>query len=206
MIRNILFDMGNVLMHWDPALFIRRLGYTGEDALCLEREVYRSVEWVMLDRGSIEDGEAIARIRARLPERLRPPVEDLVSHWDSEPLPMDGMLELAEALEQAGYGLYLLTNASRRHRVYWDKFPVSRFFPRPRIMLSADWRVIKPEAAFYERAFSLLRLNPAECLFVDDNAANIEAGMRLGLDGVVFFGDAAHLRRQMREKGVEVTV
>ena len=203
MIQNILFDMGNVMIGWKPAHFVERLGYTGKDVQTLVREVYGSVDWVMLDRGSLTDAEAVERIRARLPERLRPPVEELVSRWDSEPMAVPGMWELAGELADKGYGLYLLTNAGLRHREDWPKFAVSKLFG-DRIMLSSAWKLLKPEAEFYRKAFELFSLDPGECLFVDDNPPNIEAGQRLGLDGLVFFGDASLLRRQLREKGVDV--
>ena len=207
MIKNILFDMGNVLIHWEPERLVRRLGFEGADAALLLREIYHSVDWVMLDRGTLDDAGAIARIRARLPEHLRDSVETLISHWDEgwgeESLQVAGMEALAEELAGNGYGLCLLTNASKRHRAYWPKFPVSRLFG-DRIMRSADWGLLKPEAAFYEKAFSLLDLRPEECLFVDDNPCNIEAAGRLGLEGLVFYGDAADLRRRLRERGVSL--
>ena len=203
MIKNVLFDMGNVMIRWEPATFVRRQGFEGADAALLVREVYGNVDWVMLDRGVLTDAEAAERIRARLPERLRPAVENLVSGWDDEPLPVPGMEKLAEDLTGKGYGLYLLTNCGPRHREYWPKFPVSRFFGG-RIMRSSDWNILKPDPAFYEKAFELFSLDRSECVFIDDNPANVEAALRLGLDALVFYGDAGHLRRQLREKGVDV--
>ena len=130
-------------------------------------------------------------------------METLVSHWDSEPMAVPGMWELAQELSDMGYGLYLLTNAGLRHREYWPKFEVAKLFG-DRIMLSSAWKLLKPEEEFYRKAFSLLSLVPSECLFIDDNPPNIEKGIRLGLDGLVFHGDVILLRRQLREKGVPV--
>ena len=201
MIKNVLFDMGNVLMHWDPARFVRRLGFEGEDAALLEREVYGNVDWVMLDRGVLTDAEAAERIRRRVPERLRPAVETLVSGWDSEPLPVEGMEDLVQELEGLGFGLYLLTNCGPRHREYWPKFPVSRFFGE-RIMRSSDWKLLKPDPAFYKKAFDMFSLDPSECVFIDDNPANVEAAQRLGMESTVFFNDAGLLRASLRELGL----
>ncbi|MBR1658779.1 MAG: HAD family phosphatase [Oscillospiraceae bacterium] len=203
MIKNVLFDMGNVMIRWEPATFVRRQGFEGGDAALLVREVYGNVDWVMLDRGVLTDAEAAERIRARLPERLRPAVENLVSGWDDEPLPVPGMEKLAEDLTAKGYGLYLLTNCGPRHREYWRKFPVSRFFG-DRIMRSSDWNILKPDPAFYEKAFELFSLDRSECIFIDDNPANVEAALRLGLDALVFYSDAGHLREQLREKGLDI--
>ena len=204
MIKNILFDMGNVLVRFDPALFLRRLGLEGEDAALLNREVFRSVEWVRLDRGGIGDDEALAAMRTRLPERLWPAAEELVCRWDRPYNPVEGMPELVRDLSDAGYGLYLLTNASRRHRTYWPRFPVAAYFG-DRIMLSADWHILKPDPAFFEKAFSLLGLDRRECLFIDDFPLNAEAALGVGLDALVFHGDAALLRRQLAARHITIT-
>ncbi|MBR1496072.1 MAG: HAD family phosphatase [Oscillospiraceae bacterium] len=202
MIKNVLFDMGNVLMRWDPALFVRRCGYTGEDAELLRREVYGNVDWVMLDRGVLTDAEAAERIRRRVPERLRDAVGTLVSGWDDEPLQVPGMEDLVRELSEKGCGLYLLTNCGPRHREYWPKFPVSRYFG-DRIMRSSDWKLLKPDPAFYEKALDMFSLDRRECVFIDDNPANVEAALRLGLEGLVFFNDAALLRRSLRALGLD---
>ena len=203
MIRNILFDMGNVLIRFAPEVFVLRVGVSDEaDRELLLREVYHSVEWVELDRGVITDAEAIAAMNARLPERLHQAVEKLVTHWDRPPLPVDGMEELAEALQSAGYGLYLLTNAALRHREYWPKFSVSRFFPPERIFLSADHKLLKPEREFYLLALERFGLRAEECVFIDDNPANAEGAVRAGIPAVVFHGSAPLLRETLRAMGV----
>ena len=61
MIRNVVFDMGGVLIAWDPARIVARLGLSGEDARLLLREVFQSVEWVSLDRGAITEEELLER-------------------------------------------------------------------------------------------------------------------------------------------------
>ena len=194
--RNVLFDMGNVLVRFDPALFLRRLGLEGEDAQTLDREVFRSVEWVRLDRGDITDEEALVRFRSRLPERLHSTAETLVTRWDRPYTPIEGMPELVAELARAGFGLYLLTNASLRHWSYWPRFPIAEYF-QDRIMLSADWRLLKPDPAFFEKALSMFGLDRRECLFIDDHAPNVESALRLGLPAVVFHGDAERLRREL---------
>ena len=70
MIRNILFDMGNVLIYFDRNLFMDRLGVAAEDKKLLMREVFLSVEWVRMDRGSMVEADAVKSCCARLPERL----------------------------------------------------------------------------------------------------------------------------------------
>ena len=71
MIRNVVFDMGGVLIAWDPDRIVARLGLSEEDSRLLRREVFQSVEWVCLDRGSLSEQEALESMGKRLPELRR---------------------------------------------------------------------------------------------------------------------------------------
>lgn len=205
MIRNILFDMGQVLIRWEPPLFVSRLGLGAEDGTLLLREVFQSADWVMMDRGSVSQEDFLARVRTRLPERLHAAAEELTLRWDNPPLQVEGMEALVKELTEQGYGVYLLSNAGMRHHEYWPKFPVSRYFT-DRVFISSDHLLLKPEPAFYEKALETFSLDRGACVFIDDSPGNVEAAMRVGLDAIVFFGDAARLRRQLREKGVGIAL
>ena len=204
MIRNILFDMGSVLVRFTPAEFVAKLDLPAEDALALEREVFRSADWVRLDRGLLTQREAIDAALTRLPERLHSYVENLVLHWDDERLEVPGMFELVRELAENGYTLDLLTNASLRHKEYWPKFRFAPYFG-DRIMLSADWKILKPERTFYEKAVELLGFDPKESVFIDDQPTNIEAAELFGIPGIVFYNDVPLLRRRLRERGVNIS-
>ena len=71
MIKNIVLDMGNVLIRFDPELFLSRYVLTEEQRKMLLEQVFRSVEWVMLDRGTLDEAGAEQRILPRLPEPLQ---------------------------------------------------------------------------------------------------------------------------------------
>ncbi len=204
MIKNILFDMGSVLVRFEPAEFIARLHLGPEDAEALRREVFRSADWVRLDRGVFTQQQMIDAACARLPARLHPYVADLVLHWDADRPEVPGMYELVRELAENGYALYLLTNASIRHREYWPTFRFAPFFG-DRIMLSAAWHLMKPEHEFYEKAIELLGFDPNESVFIDDQPVNVEGAEGCGIPGIVFHKDVALLRQRLREKGVRVS-
>lgn len=81
MIKNIIFDMGNVLVRFDPELFMDRYSLTGEDRKLIRNEVFRSVEWTMLDRGVIDEEIAEQRILSCLPERLHDAASDFLPFY-----------------------------------------------------------------------------------------------------------------------------
>ena len=204
MIKYILFDMGSVLVRFEPAEFIAKLHLAPDDAEALRREVFRSADWVRLDRGVFTQQDMIDAACTRLPERLHPYVADLVLHWDAERPEVPGMYELVRELSENGYTLCLLTNASIRHKEYWPSFRFAPYFGE-RIMLSAQWKLMKPEHEFYEKAISLLGFDPAESVFIDDQPVNVEGAELCGIPGIVFHNDVALLRQRLREKGVKVS-
>lgn len=200
MIRNIVFDMGGVLIRFDRPYFIRRLGVAPEDAPILLNEVFRSLEWAQMDRGSITEAEAVERVCRRLPERLRGAAEKLITLWERPILPVEGMYELAGELKGMGYGVYLLSNASARQHEYWPRVPASRFFDGK--LISADVGLVKPQPEIYRVFCDTFGLKPEECFFIDDAPANIEGAYEVGMPGFVFNDDVGALRRALRSQGL----
>lgn len=103
MIKNIVFDMGNVLIRFDPERFMERYAISEEEKELLRKEVFRSIEWVMLDRGILDESAAEKTILPRLPEHLHSIAHDLIEKWDDPLLPVDGMLELVQTLKKHQY-------------------------------------------------------------------------------------------------------
>ena len=202
MIRNILFDMGNVLILFDRNLFLDRLDLTREDKQTLYREVFAGVEWARMDRGSMAEAAALESICKRLPQRLHEAAEALVFHWDEPLIPIEGMYELVEELKGKGYGIYLLSNASVRQHAYWPRIKVSRFFDGT--FISADVHAVKPQPEAYRMCLEKFGLKAEETFFVDDVGANIEGALWCGLHGAVFHGDVKRLRQDLRAAGVDI--
>ena len=203
MIRNIVFDMGNVLIRFGPSLFIEREGIVDpEDRKLILDELFNSVEWAQMDRGILEEKTAEPFILERFPERLHPVVSNLLHHWAIPGDEFTGMRELVAELKEAGYGLFLLSNASTAQHRYWPLFPVSRYFDGK--LISCDVKVVKPMREIYQIFTDRFLLNPEECFFVDDSPANVAAAITCGWNGVVFHQDAVQLRKKMRQLGIRI--
>lgn len=202
MIRSIVFDMGNVLIHWRPEFFLEREGIPEEDRLPLLREVFGSVEWAQLDRGAIPPEEGIASMCRRLPPRLHGLARELtLGWWKRCLLPVEGMADLIRELKGLGYGIYLLSNASVDLPRFFNRIPGSECFDGR--IVSADWKLLKPQPELYQVLLREYALNAEECFFVDDLFINVEAAVLVGMSGTVFRG-ANGLRQALREAGVPV--
>lgn len=202
MIKNIVFDMGNVIIRFDPELFMVRLGLAEEDRRLLKRELFVSLEWSRMDRGSLTDEEAAEIVCHRVPERLHDAVRRLVGMWDRPILPVEGMYELVEELRGMGYGIYLLSNASFRQHDYWPRVSASKFFDGT--LISADVKLVKPQPEIYRLLCDKFSLVPEECVFIDDSTSNAEGAYFCGINALVFHGDAHEMRLKLNELGVKV--
>lgn len=202
MIKNIVFDMGNVLLAFDRERFLDAVGVQGEDRRVLMNNVYLSVEWARMDRGSMTEAEAAESMCRHVPERLHESVHRLVDEWDRPIIPVPGMAELVCELKEAGYGVYLLSNASYRQHEYWPRVPGSEYFDGT--LISADVKLVKPEREIYDLLCESFNLVPSECVFIDDATNNVEGAERAGIFGIVFHGDAEETRDKLHELGVRI--
>lgn len=203
MIKNIVFDMGNVLIKFDPDIFIKKVGITNPDDIeILKREIYKSKEWSMMDRGSLTDEEASLIMENRLPDHLKSVAKKLTCEWDRPIMPIEGAEELIKELKDNGYKLYLLSNASVNQKNYWPNCPGSALFDGT--LISSSIKHVKPEQEIYKAFVEKFNLNKEECVFIDDATQNIEAAEYFGIKGIVFHFDYNEVREKLKELGVKV--
>ena len=201
MIRNIVFDMGNVLVLFDPDVFMDREGITDpQDRKIVKRELFQGIEWAQMDLGVLTEETAEPLILKRIPSHLSAAVRNLLNQWWKERTCIDGMEEILKTLKQSGYKLYLLSNASVTQHQYWPLFPFSCLFEGT--FISCDHGIVKPNPEIYHRFTEQFRLEPEECLFIDDQPANVAAAVNCGWSGIVFHGDPEELKEKLARSGV----
>ena len=201
MIKNVVFDMGGVLIRFDAEHYTARFVPDPADYELMRRELFRSIEWVWMDRGTITDDEVVAAVCARLPERLHQAVWDILDNWHQDIPPLDGVYDLVKELKGKGYRIYLLSNTCTRFHEFRKNIPALEFFDGE--FVSCDFHFVKPEPGIYLRFLEYFHLRPEECVFIDDDPRNIEGAVRCGMSGVIYHGDPAHLRLRLRELGVD---
>ena len=195
--------MGQVILKFDPKHFIDREKVTDpEDRKLILNELFLSVEWAQMDAGTLTEETAEPSILERFPERLRGTVRNLLYNWAYPRETIPGMEETVRALKDAGYGIYLLSNASKAQHDYWPRVPVSEYFDGK--LISCDVKVVKPCHRIYELFTEKFGLKPEECIFIDDSTANAAAAIACGWQGIVFHGDADELRQKLRKAGVRI--
>lgn len=181
---NVVFDIGNVLIRWDPALLYAKFFPEAEQRAWFLREIV-SPDWNLeFDRGrSFADG--IAEKVARHPQWARE-----IRAWDEQwhemvPGPIDGTVAALAALRASGVPTYAVTNFSaEKFAECLDRFPFLTGFVD--VVVSAQEKLVKPDPAIYRVLLDRNRLDPATCLFVDDLAENVLAARTVGMKAVRF--------------------
>ena len=193
--KNIVFDMGGVLVDYTPDNATWHFTDDPEIVREIHNVLFYSQEWLALDMGSITDEEAIARILPRLScDRVREIARNTFEHWhEYNNVEREGVVEIIRALKERGQKVYILSNASRRlPGTYQNVVPAPEMYDGA--FFSGEVLALKPQPIIYQMFFERFGLNPAECLFIDDSQANVEASIRCGMDAWCFrTGDSADL-------------
>lgn len=201
MIKHVIFDMGGVLVDFNPKRSLKKHFTDKEDLELLFKEIFEGPDWVKLDRGTLTVEQAVDRACERLPARFHACVRCLLNTWADELLPMDDMLPLVQEVKNKGYGIYLLSNAPLNFHTYRDKIPAFTYFDG--FIISAEHLTLKPEPEIYRVLFDTFNLSPTECFFIDDIPVNIEGAAAVGMKGHCFdHGDVAVLRAALKEEGI----
>ena len=192
-IRNIIFDMGKVLIGFDPEVFMDRAGiFDPADRKIIRREIYDSPLWTAMDQGDLDEKEMIRIVKPVLPEHLRNHADYLIGRWYEPIIPIEGMEELVCELKKRGYGIYLLSNASVMQKVYWPTIPCAKYFDGT--VVSADEHVMKPDEKIYTILLERYGLDVSECIYIDDREENVSTAERLGMCPYQFDGAVRKLR------------
>ena len=184
--KNILFDMGNVLVTYNPEWVIRH--YTEDEALIREVKniVFHSQEWLLLDAGLIEEEKAERNWMERLSsDKARELAHLSFQNWHLYNMKViPGTAEMICALKENGKEIYLLSNASMRLlSIYKEVIPAVECFSG--IFYSAAHKCVKPQDIIYERFLKEYSLKPSDCFFIDDLEENISAAKAVGISGAV---------------------
>lgn len=185
-IDNVVFDVGNVLLGFQPKALLRAILPDHEaDYPVLLRRVFHSPYWPMLDRGVIGAEEAVMLMSSRHSE-FRPQIERIMREWNAHlPLIEEGVKTL-QACKDHGKNCYVLTNyAAGPFDESCARFP-EVFSLIDGFVVSGRLGMIKPEPRIYKHLLSRFITSPERTLFIDDSPINIEAAMMWGMQGLCY--------------------
>jgi len=198
MIKNIVFDLGNVLIRFDEENMVGKYVSDKEDALLLRTVILDRLYWDKLDAGTLSDEEAVEAFKTRLPERLWAVSKEIYYNWIYNIPPIEGMEELVRDLKRENrVRLFLLSNISTYFADNETVLPILSLLEKR--IYSAVCGMVKPNREIFEYLCKECDILPKETLFIDDNAANIAGAQAVGITGYLFDGDAKKLRAYIQD-------
>ena len=199
MIKNYVFDLGQVLATFDPAALTAACVDEVETADLIRQTVFDRLYWDKLDAGTMTDEEARAGFCGRLPAHLHETACRVYDSWVANMAPIEGMQELVRDIKKQGGRLYLLSNTSVGFSEHYRTSPwlANLLTLFDGMVISGVVKLVKPDPKVFEYLLSRFDLDPDQTVFIDDNAKNIAACQSLGIHGYLFEGNAQSLRRQL---------
>lgn len=195
----VVFDIGNVLIEWDPRHLYRKVFPSEAEMEAFLGEVC-TMEWHLAHDRGLSFAENAAPLKARHPDKA-----GLIDLWGARygemvPGRVAEVAPLVEALGGAGVPLHGLTNMPAG---FLSELRVR--FPELRLLretvVSGEEGLLKPDAAIYEILIGRADLTPSRTLFIDDSPRNVDAANRLGFVGHRFTG-AEGLAAELRSHGL----
>lgn len=194
-LRNLVFDMGNVLLRYDVEEMLAHLCQTDEERTVIRRELFQSETWRLGDAGEICESEKYGRVRLNVPPQFHPALQTCCAHWGEFMKPLPGALEFCRAAKQKGYHLFVLSNASDAFcEIFPREMPMELF---DGCVYSAGVKLVKPDVRIYRHLLQAYSLRAEECLFLDDVEENAAGARLAGMQAVCFSGDFELLRGEL---------
>ncbi|GAA4423659.1 HAD-IA family hydrolase [Pontibacter saemangeumensis] len=200
MTKTIIFDLGAVLIDWNPHYLYRKI-FEDEAEMRHFLEHVCTPDWNEEQDAGRPLEEATALLEAKHPEHAEN-IRAFYGRWE-EMLggAIEGTVEIFRELKQSGkYNLYALTNWSA------ETFPIAQ--ERYEFLSWFDGTVVsgtekdrKPFASFYHTLLNRYDVHPSDALFIDDNLRNIKAAEQLGI-AFIHFTSPETLREALQEKGI----
>ncbi len=184
MIKNIIFDIGNVLASFRWKEYFAEFSYDEDTMDRLAQATTMSEQWAEYDRGVLSDEEVLGLFIQNDPE-LEPIIRECLTTVHGLVGKYDYTIPWIKELKQEGYRLYYLSNFAQTARR--DNADALDFlFLMEGGIFSYEEKLIKPDEAIYKLLLERYGLVAEECVFIDDTEKNIIAARQLGIHGVVF--------------------
>jgi putative hydrolase of the HAD superfamily len=202
MIRNVVFDIGNVFVRWSPAEVISRsLNLAPDSAENRERatELLRSPLWIRYNLGELTLAEMEAAYQAEH-GLTKDEAAGLLFHAMDHQDQIDGTEAIARRLKSSGYRLFALTDnvheivAHLKQRYqFWELFEGA--------VVSAEVGMLKPHEGIFRHLIDTFGLEPAETVFFDDHQKNVDGARAVGLQARLFTA-ATQCEQDLRALGL----
>ena len=205
MIRNIIFDLGNVIINYNQEQIINNFTKKEEEIKYIYDEIFHAPEWELMDLGNITNDEAIEVINKRNEFKYPKLTDNFLHEWYKKQEINRDIVEIAKKLKKNGYKLFVLSNMAN---LTYEYFKNDEFFSLcTGIIISAHEHLIKPDEKVFRLLLDRYKLNAEECLFIDDDSSeqNYKTANKIGIKGRrIIPNQAEDVRKLLLEFNIEI--
>ncbi|EOX4902135.1 HAD family hydrolase [Vibrio alginolyticus] len=198
-IKNVIFDVGNVLVRWSPVEIVRLTFGGSVESEKMAQMLFSSQIWKDLNKGTISEREAKQRYQ-REHQVTTEEIDRFFYYVKHTQILLYGSIELLKRVKSAGYGVYALTDNIneivehlRTTYEFWPLFDGA--------IISSEVQLLKPQAEIYQTLLSKYQLNPEETVFIDDMPYNVEGARAVGM-AAIQFKNAQQCELELKAMGV----
>ncbi|MBO5071211.1 MAG: HAD family phosphatase [Roseburia sp.] len=201
MIKNIVLDIGKVLIEWDPEAAMRKLGFDELTVAEVASATTKSPDWLVSDRSVLSPEDMLAKFISNNPAYEK----EIRTFWENIHLPAEQYAYTRpwlKAMKAKGYGVYILSNYA-----YWTYLhtqeALSFLEDADGALFSFEDHLLKPEPEIYLTLCERFGLKPEECIFLDDHQENADGAKAVGMEAICFttYDEAMKL---LNDYGVEL--
>lgn len=186
-IKNIIFDVGNVIVRWSPIHIIESAfpEHQSHQHQFFIEEIFRSEIWIQLNLGQISEEEAKLKFISKIDSLDTKKADDLFDFIKSTQELVPGTIDIIKALHKKGYQLFALTdNVKEIVQHLQNRYDFWQYFIHTTV--SANIGLMKPNKEIFDYTMQKNTLKPHETLFIDDHLPNTTAASALGLHTILF--------------------
>ena len=185
MIKNIVFDLGEVLIGFEPMKYLKPFGFDDDTNKILSDIIFYSKEWEACNAGKYAKNTDIVGILCEqhpdYAEKIR---LVLTENWVKMLTRKEETIAFLKELKSRNFKIYILSNLSKESHNFIKQYDFFELVDGG--VYSYAEKVCKPEIKIYEKLLDKYHLSPEETIFIDDNEKNIKVAEKMGIHGVLF--------------------
>lgn len=194
MIKNIVFDLGNVLVTFDPKSFLKDLIHNKKIEEDLYSFYFHSDLWILYDQGSYSNEDMIQKGIQIYPQYEKY-IRSVIERWVEYVIPIVDNIQLLDLY--TNYSLYIISDIPQYNYDYLNEH--YSFLKKVNGgIYSYQEKVCKPNKKMFTRLLEKYKINPQECVFIDDKYENIKTALDLGFKGI-HLKDPKDLKKKLEE-------
>jgi putative hydrolase of the HAD superfamily len=184
--RNVVFDLGNVLLSFLPEQYLEKSGIAPEKRKTILNDIFHNPVWKKLDNGDLTTEEAINLVSSSSSLK-RAEIIEIFNRTHEILFPLDSNVKTLPELKKRGYRLYYISNfpATLFNQVR-NRYTFFGLFDGG--IISSHVRLSKPDIRIFEYFLNLFEIRASDCLFIDDIKANTESAAKAGMHVFTTYG------------------